>query len=250
MQKDIHFNLTYALSRKVGICTKDAKIIAWADQFTDEMTKAGLYGIQTQSAILGNWGDDQIQLSVLVPFHFVPGEKGWIVTPNNERARALVAEAKNVFELGIALHALQDTFSHQGFSGWEEKANACFPWWYLKSGLPNIGHAEMGVTPDVVNNIWTDPRTGEVIDNKKRAHACAAATFGVLAGYGRKKVNWPRIDIRLEDMFRMKYDDRKKALMKMAGDSTRFKKLNFHKKYRQDFIKAARKQLSMVMKTI
>ena len=73
MQKDFHFYLTYVLSRKVGISVKDAEKIAWANQYTDDLTEADLHGIQTQSAILGNWADRQIQLSVLVPFHFIPG---------------------------------------------------------------------------------------------------------------------------------------------------------------------------------
>ena len=173
MQKDVHFYLTYLLAVKVGVEDEDAEKIAWADQYTDDLTEADLYGIQTQSAILGNWSDRQIQLSVLVPFHFIPGEDPehpWVTTRNCIRARKLVMvawKAGDLLQLGIALHGLQDTFSHEGFSGWQEEVNSCFPWYYIESALPNVGHAELRVIPDVVNYVWTDPRDGRRIDNKE-----------------------------------------------------------------------------------
>ena len=159
MQKDFHFYVTYALARKVGIEAEVARDIAWADQYTDDLTEADLYGVQTQCDRLGNWGDKQIQFSVLIPFHFIPGgtpksKWPWMVTENNTRAKALVNAAltsKSPLSLGIALHGLQDTFSHQNFSGWQEDANSCYPWYYLKSALPNVGHTEMLVIPDIVD---------------------------------------------------------------------------------------------------
>lgn len=250
MQKDFHFYLTYALARKVGICAETAERIAWADQHTDEMTKADLHGIQTQSAVLGNWADRQIQLSVLVPFHFLPGDNGWIVEPNSAQARELVKMAKDPIRLGIALHTLQDTFSHQGFSGWQEKLNSCFPWWYIQSATPNIGHAEMGVVPDVVNYVWTDPRTGKAIDNKVRAESCAAETFRHLYQFaGRPKgVHWPTIADELEPIFHLSYDDRKRELRRIGGNQTiSYKNLNFDK---DDFIQAARQHLATVMNSL
>jgi hypothetical protein len=173
MQKDVHFYLTYLLAVRAGLSQKSAKLIAWADQHTDDLTEAELHGIQTQSAVLGNWHQRQVQLSVLVPFHFIPGDAPdhpWVTTSDSGHARTLVMDAsEDLLQLGIALHAHQDTFSHQGFSGWQEDINACFPWYFIESALPNVGHAEMRVVPDVVNYVWTDPRTGERIDNKKRA---------------------------------------------------------------------------------
>lgn len=131
MQKDVHFYLTYLLAKKLKITEEDTEIIAWANQFTDDLTETQLHAIRTQSSILGNWKDRQVQLSVLVPFHFIPGsdsENPWITLENNDRARKLVEQAqKNLYQLGIALHGLQDTFSHHGFSGWQEDVNSCYP---------------------------------------------------------------------------------------------------------------------------
>lgn len=237
MQKDFHYYLTYALAHSLGI--KDAEKIAWADQYTDDLTKADLYGIQTQSTTLGNWSDRQIQLSVLVPFHFIPGES-WLVTANNKLSRILTETAANPFEFGVALHGLQDTFSHQGFSGWQEKANACWPWYYIQSPIPNIGHAEMGPIPDIINAVWTDPRSGEKIDNKIRAMRAAQATCEFLIQYSDAHNDWPAIHETLEPIFKMSYDDRKRELINLA-DTPRYKEV---KTYKKDFIEAARKHLA------
>ena len=89
MQKDVHFYVTYALARKAGLPAEGAEKLAWADQFTDDLTAPDLHGIQTQSAIAGNWADRQVQLSVLVPFHFVPGSDAghpWMTTAGRSLA--------------------------------------------------------------------------------------------------------------------------------------------------------------------
>jgi len=260
MQKDVHFNLTYALARKVGISAKEAEKIAWADQFTDDLTKADLHGIQTQSAIIGNWGDRQIQLSVLVPFHFLPGddeEHPWVVTPNSNCARALVESAlSDLLRFGIALHNLQDTFSHQGFSGWQEKANACFPWYYIESGLPNVGHTEMRTVPDIVNFIWTDPRNGNRIDNRQRALRCAKTTYDFLVKFHKPAqagITWSEIRDQLKDIFKLKsYDQRKAKLCELAGKNIRYKNVNkrLAPKHKVEFIEAARQHLAEAIKSI
>ena len=140
----------------------------------------------------GNWGDRQIQLSVLVPFHFRPGdgENKWVVTADSSQAKKLVKAAMDdPFWFGIALHAFQDTFSHQSFSGWEEESNSCFNWHYLRpqtAVIPNVGHADLMGTPDVVHYIWTDPRTGKQIKNWERAMSCAQRTYLYLCQFNNK----------------------------------------------------------------
>ena len=235
MQKDIHFYATYLLARSAGFPEDDAEQIAWADQFTDELTQADLHGLQTQSEVIGNWWDTQIQMSVLVPFHFLPGNDSdhpWMTTCNCSRARTLVRKATgDDFRLGIALHALQDTFSHQGFSGWRESLNSCFPWYYLKSGLPNVGHAEMRAIPDIANQVWTDPRNGKRIDNRKRALAAARYTFRSLERERRLRYSgatvsagscsWRDIEPELKRLFKLDdYDRRVDGLCAMSANSS------------------------------
>lgn len=258
MQKDVHFYLTYALARKAGIASDDAEKIAWADQYTDDLTKAELHGIQTQSAIIGNWSDKQIQRSVLVPFHFIPGDNAehpWMVTANSKRAQKLVKAAlSDKFQFGIALHTLQDTFSHQGWMGWDEKFNACFPWFYIQSGIPNIGHAEMQAVPDIANVVWTDPRTGQQIDNKERVLDCAWRTWLALLLWPNhsKERDWNSIIQQLEEIvtFSQDYDERKEQLRKLSGsEKIRYSSLNekFQPDYKQQFIKAANQHLAAAL---
>lgn len=250
MQKDFHFYVTYALARKVGIDKETAEIIAWSNQHTDDMTEADLYGLQTQSAVLGNWSDRQIQFSVLAPFHFMPGEDPdwpWVTVPNSHRVRAIVQRAQaDPFQLGIALHVLQDTFSHQGFSGWDEKANSCFGWWYLHSGLiPNIGHADLGAIPDIISQTWTDPRTNKIIVNTDRALQAAKATLDVLLGFGSCD---EELFDQLEGIFaNPDYDARKSLLRIFAGDpEIRCSKIEGGK---GDFVRAARGHLSAAVES-
>ena len=258
MQKDVHFYLTYLLSIKAGIKHAKAEIIAWANQYTDELTVAELHGIQTQSSSLGNWEDKQIQFSVLVPFHFIPGndpKHKWVTTRNNAHARRLVKQAsKNHFRLGIALHGLQDTFSHEGFSGWQEDINSCFPWYYIESGLPNVGHAEMRAIPDVVNYVWTDPRSGKKIDNKRRTLSAAKATYDFLTKFFNPAVKpevWQELRKHLVQAFRIdSYDDRKQRFRDLSCNSgIKYKTVckKFKEIHKEDFILAAKGHLASVM---
>jgi len=251
MQKDIHFYLTYALAMKIGMPAAKAEKVAWADQYTDDLTAADLHGIQTQSDVIGNWDERHVQLSVLVPFHFVPGSDAthpWMTTRDSERARKLVdiASQKGLIRLGIALHAYQDTFSHEKFSGWREDLNSCYPWYYVKSGLPNVGHAEMRVIPDVVNYVWTDPRDGEKIDNKKRTMNCARGTYDHLKALfdpNGAGAAWGKIKPELQRIFKLdSYDERIDELCRFSGNAEiDYKNVTrkFSKKHRPAFVKAA-----------
>ena len=265
MQKDFHFYVTYTLARKAQIPERTARQIAWADQFTDDLDDFDLYGIQTQCKKLGNWSDRQVQLSVLVPFHFLPGGTSrskwpWKTTENNARARQLLrtpVSTENPLSLGIALHALQDTFSHQGFSGWDEERNSCYPWYYLKSGLPNVGHAEMLVVPDIVDREWVDPRTGENIDNKERAIRAARETFGALAKYSgiaNPESIWSNLDQKLARIFaNTSYDKRKNQLRRLSGSpSIRYSRIttSMQKRLRSRFLRAAAQHLAGAMKLL
>lgn len=236
MQKDFHYYVTYALAKKAG---RDAETIAWANQFTDEMKHARLYGIQTQSGLIGNWFDHQIQRTVLIPFHFVPGdnlERLWNVTQNSRLVNNIIDDAKGPIELGIALHSLQDTYSHQNFSGWNEENNECIPW--LSNLIPPIGHAQVRTDPDEINKKWEDPRTGRKIDNRKRALKAAQRTFEIFGG------KWSKIKIEFEAIFAIRsYDERKKTLIKISG-CKRFSQLEG---YQKDFEEAAAKQVSIVL---
>ena len=263
MQKDFHFYVTYALARKAGRSADDAATIAWADEYTDRQTDEDIYEVQTQCQELDRWNDPQIQFTVLVPFHFIPGndEKWpWKTTQNSPRAQKLVRAAEksqDLCRLGIALHTLQDTFSHQGFSGWREEQNACYPWYYLKSAVPNVGHAEMLVMPDMVDRVWRDPRhKGSKIDNRKRALDAARATLRSLlraSGTPWREATWSAIKQQLRPIFELEdYDQRKVELRELSGDPS-IDYARTHKRIakskRPAFVRAASAHLSAAVDT-
>jgi hypothetical protein len=211
--------------------------------------------------MVDNWGDKQIQFTVLIPFHFLPGndaEWAWKTTENSARGRKLAQAAvrsADPVRLGIALHALQDTFSHQGFSGWNEPGNSCYPWYYLKSSLPNVGHAEMMALPDMVDRKWYDPRTNEEIKNWLRAGRAARATLLPLAKFAGGTSGaalWQQLRDQLRAIFQTpNYDDRKQLLRDLAGESTiRYSKIEekFKSDFCTDFVQAANNHLADAVK--
>jgi hypothetical protein len=211
--------------------------------------------------MVDNWGDKQIQFTVLIPFHFLPGDDTdweWKTTENSSRSRRLVQAAvrsKDPVRLGIALHVLQDTFSHQGFSGWNEKRNSCYPWYYLKSSLPNVGHAEMMAIPDMVDRKWYDPRTNEEIRNWQRASRAARATLLSLArfaGGANGMTLWQQFRDQLRTIFRTpNYDERKQLLRDLAGQPTlRYSKIedSFKAQHSTAFAQAANNHLGDAVK--
>jgi hypothetical protein len=265
MQKDFHFYVTYVLARKVGYSAADAKTIAWANEYTDRQTVEDIYEIQTQCQKIQGWSDPQIQMTVLIPFHFIPGDDPkwpWKTTANSSRARKITIAAEksgDLCRLGIALHALQDTFSHQGFSGWQEDRNACYPWHYWQSALPNVGHTEMMAVPDMVDRTWYDPRTNRKIENPKRALLAAEATFDSLLrsrGDSASAAKWSSIRGKLSPIFRLrKYDNRKQKLRILSGDpKIDYKKTDDRiqekgKEKKSAFIAAASAHLSVAIST-
>lgn len=256
MQKDMHFDLTFWLALCAGWDREQAEQLAWANQYTDHMTEqnssAHLYNIQTQCGNLENWADRQVQLTVLIPFHFIPGDKGnWIVSRDSRRVNQLVRNAGgHVFRLGIALHAYQDSFSHENFSGWREPANSCYPWWYLNSALPNIGHAEMMVIPDVANYVWVDPRTSETIVNRERFMQAAFGTFESLILPITKRNRWAEIHPEINRLACLHYDDRVAGIRYLIGEDPSFKKTNLklEPRYAVHFAEAAVRHLSHATK--
>lgn len=262
MQKDFHYYMTYALALKAGIENSTAKTIAWSNQFTDELTDCGLGGIQTQCAITGNYKDRQIQQTVLCAFHFIPGDQPsihpWMVTRDSSRAKIFIETAltiKSAISFGIALHTYQDTYSHEGFTGWNEKFNSCFSWDNLLGGLiENVGHADMRTLPDIVSAVWTDPRNDREIINANKFRDAARNTCIFLKKFkGGEEGNILQISADLEPFWKIKsYDERKDWLIKWAGIIEKYNdiKEDMRSHYESDFISGARNQISNFMKMV
>ena len=263
MQKDVHYYLTHALALKAGLTKPKAKMIAWANQFTDDLTEPEVYEIQTQCGIAGDWYDMKTQFSVLIPFHFMPGTDlkwPWKTTENCPRAintADLALQSKDLLQIGIALHTLQDTFSHQNFSGWREDRNSCYPWYHMTSIAPNVGHTEMRHKPDDASLKWKDPRTNKQVNNPARVKRAAKATFQYLCKYANTtNANqlWQQIAPLLDAALKEKdYDDRKKKFNAITGvNAPRYKKITdkMEDQHKEAFITAATKHLAAALKSM
>ena len=239
MQKDFHFYATLALAINSGRGYEESLAIAWANQFTDECNSRSR-GIRTQIPFYGGWIWKSTQRNVIIPFHFPPGKK-FVVVENSLIARDLIYNADNPIALGIALHTLQDTYSHQNFTGWSEEFNSCFTWKNLWRALvPNIGHSDMGVLPDIADASWYDPRTKKIIHNRTRATRCLTATNNFLGG------DLPEdfLDALIFD-----YDGRKNKWLKTTGRYVRYSKIKevLWLKYMKEFRAAATVQRDFVL---
>jgi len=202
MEKDFHYFLVYAIARVAG--SESADIIAYASQFVDDnnegqfsvdgrkmpfpsqLQSAGeyYYPIMTQSLSPRSLSVD-IQKYVYVPFHFLPGDNTVEIdgaknvlntTPDSKNARALLNYAlasDNPYLIGISAHTFADTWAHQNFTGLREDWNSVYPWYKIsKSIAPNVGHAEVGHSPDVIDEVWIDYRFGDggvIVNNRERA---------------------------------------------------------------------------------
>lgn len=196
MQKDYHYYAVYQLARLAGFVRGDAETIAYASQYVDDSTESepiepypGQYFDTARTAHyeLGafNWN---VQKKIYMPFHFLPAKIRWespetfsYVTElatgdDTELATMIVKEALRetdaifkLVKLGIALHAVADTFSHVGFSGRHHDENNVGRIWHAKNGgwklkflesfvsdvfVPRIGHVEALHYPDYPYLKW------------------------------------------------------------------------------------------------
>ena len=156
MQRDFHYYCIAVLAKAAGFNKKDALIIGYASQYTDDSTESELIRLEVPGLIkfdpvrTAYHGLDMIgslswsaQKRVYIPFHFVPpqpfspkesGVFSFVTKPavdeqnGSEKsfAELLLDEAasesrrnhkRRLCRIGIALHTYADTWAHQGFSG-------------------------------------------------------------------------------------------------------------------------------------
>ena len=217
MKKDFHYYLIYALLKDTGFDDHGASIASYASQYVDDCNEQQtfdkknfkneiqwgdqlLHGIITQTMSLETL-NTQNQYYVLMPFHFIPGNNpAPIYKDKSNRYATMPAThsvlAEEIFDdalitnnphrIGITLHAIADTFSHQNFLGIEDDWNSVYPWYSPYSIVPNIGHAEVGDSPDMISDDWVDKRYNrreQKIKNTNRAHQAVEYIFRKLYGY-------------------------------------------------------------------
>ena len=202
MQIDFHFCMIYVLSRAVGFNTETSEKIAWASQFVDdcredieirdENGKLIKNHIVTSYNLINpkNFVFEE-GFNVWIPFHFLPAGKGDSLperlicrnaTENPYVEKIIENYRSHSFDpiyLGIILHIIVDTFSHQGFSGMLSYRNRIEdvkpPLKSKKSGskffnifyhlwiiikhifleIFSVGHAKANIRPDLPYLSWS-----------------------------------------------------------------------------------------------
>lgn len=207
MQLDMHYYSVFYLSLAAGFEPEDAYIIAYSSQYVDDAREnqpiqltdenrevKTLDPICTQHMSLQAFSET-ISDKVYFPFHFIPIGKGdspderVITRPFEENQLHLETFMKarsthDLYRLGIGLHALADSYSHQYFSGeWstvnEVRRMRCvlrrrvmpsnviqslfiviweylkrFGQWVLSCCAPEIGHIKAYKVPDYPHAVW------------------------------------------------------------------------------------------------
>ncbi len=183
MDTEFHYYITGIIAHAAGFTQKEASIIAWASEFTDENDEVVRVQNRSNDKIYENYISQT--MNILKPkhklmriypiFHFVPGQPDHYegrrrdgkmhvlnTTPNSGIAGLLLNEALKIsdetklYRIGIATHAYADTWAHQNFVGWYDFFNNI-----ALDPKPDIGHADAEHHPDWVAHRWDDGRLVE-----------------------------------------------------------------------------------------
>jgi hypothetical protein len=175
MQIDGHNAATYVAARLAGFSFPEAEKIAYAAQYVDDATNAGIVRFRDTPFLYSriasahkmidytNLVDVENHLA-WIPFHFLPGNAGLpagegaslshldrlVCRPDSHIARDMLRHAygdrehpRGLHRLGIAMHVYADTFAHQGFVGALSVANSG---WELTCGDPELDKAILATT--------------------------------------------------------------------------------------------------------
>jgi hypothetical protein len=167
----------------------------------------------------------EIQKFIYGPFHFLPGDNSQAIagksnrystTPNSSNAQKLLKAALNsgdLYRMGIAVHTFADTWSHQNFTGYEEDWNSVFVWHSpYRAVVPNIGHADVGHSPDEISSEWKDyrfERHERKINNRNRALEATKIIYQALRSAKKGTSYWTDVKRNFKRIIDAEdYDDR------------------------------------------
>ena len=153
LQRDAHYYAILAFCRACGFKKESAQVIAHASQYVDDAkidlmylnkskhtidcdvidNKPAFFNMATcHSYFRINTFNYESMINNTIAFHFVPGCEGENFTKKlrtKEKSPIIldilndVFVEDNLYALGIVLHTLADSFTHQGFSGMLSKVN-------------------------------------------------------------------------------------------------------------------------------
>lgn len=267
MKRDAHYYAVLALCRACGFSKDSALEIAYASQFVDDAkvnlifidnadktiehdiveNRAAFFNMATcHSYFWLKTFNYEAMVGNTIAFHFVPGCEGQSFTKKLrcKEESPIIVEMLNdampeddLIKLGIALHALADTFSHQGFSGMLSKVNDiknCQAETEVYLGLierilyvmkrfsgdkydeifdrimPAYGHGQAIDFPDIPHLVWSYEYDcsdefnglykGVQIDNKLRYKKAFARIKKILEEYLARHTQYVDKNLRFENL--------------------------------------------------
>ena len=214
MEIEFHYYITKGIALRADSAEKEAEIIAYASQYTDDNYKIFTINKDKPDQFKNfvsqtyNIRHPRKTLMHIYPiFHFIPGDPKSITakrkdkltnifntTPDSFNARKVfkkALESNNLYRIGIASHGFCDTWAHQNFIGLLDSFNA-MPG-IEKPLFPNIGHADARNYPDFISFSWTDSRLikkNQDIQNNQRFIEASRRLFEELSRFNGKKNQW------------------------------------------------------------
>ena len=175
MNIEFHYYALYYLCRSAGFDEADSMAIAMSSQLVDDCVAPwtiAYMASQERTQVTQNYQfwDGSVASEIYRPFHFIPGDRTvastrrkdgmagrFSVTEDSSLAREILVAAlktRNLFRMGIAIHAYADTWAHQNFSGDSEPENSLD----RDLPLPPAGHLHAFRNPDEPVRVWRDER--------------------------------------------------------------------------------------------
>ncbi len=175
MNIEFHYYALHFLCRSAGFSEADSMTVAMSSQLVDDCVAPwsiadGSSRERTQVTQNYQFWDSSVASEIYRPFHFIPGDRGlassrrkdgragrFSVTEDSPLAREILVAAlktRNLYRIGIAIHAYADTWAHQNFSGDSEPENTLDK----DLPLPPAGHLQAFRNPDDPVKEWRDER--------------------------------------------------------------------------------------------
>lgn len=218
MQTDSHFYVTYILCRWAGLDHNNSYKTAYASQYVDDACLCKLLkfsdGFIFKPECTAHTTTNYNQLSsydnvnVLTPFHFFPDINTNMVLPfgMNDNLKDLVFNTtlelgidKYIY-LGMLLHIIADTYSHQEFYGFRCNDNQievvrsgiknklkslCYKFKMFVSRQVPVGHAAAFDLPDIPGLKWAYKRNKKIylVDNEEKYNRAYQNIYTVICSY-------------------------------------------------------------------
>lgn len=210
MDKEFHYYITGILAWKAGFSEEESSIIAYSSQLVDD--NSNIFTIESYSNYISQTKNilkpRKTLMRIYSTFHFIPGDpmaesarrkdgKMHLLntTPNSKLSQEVMYKAFNsseglrLYRIGIASHTYADTWAHQNFVGFNDSFNG-----FALNPIPNIGHSDAILDPDVVCKDWTDERLlYEVVSNNDRFILAAKHLFYKYVNYLESDAEWKPI---------------------------------------------------------